>query len=126
MKPQTRALAPILALILAFPFTTRGAWAQDDCADAVATADMRTCMNARYAAAGADLERVYHQLLREVAPGRRELLQAAQQSWAEFREKNAAFAASAVEGGTLYPLLEVSELVTMTQQRTEQLKSYLE
>lgn len=98
---------------------------EKDCQDAVSTAEMRTCANERYQAADVELNRVYRQLAAQLSGARREQLKAAQQAWIAFRDKNAAFAASVVEGGTMQPILEVTELTTLTQQRTEQLKAHL-
>ena len=56
----------------------------------------------------------------------REQLKEAQRAWIAFRDKNAAFVASTVEDGTMYPILEVSELATMTRNRTEQLRAHME
>ncbi len=96
-----------------------------DCNDAASTAEMRACANELYEAADAELNRVYRQLTHQLSDKRREKLKAAQQAWITFRDKNATFAAGEVEDGTMYPLLEVSELTTMTKQRTEQLRAYL-
>lgn len=98
---------------------------EKDCSDAASTAEMQTCADKLYQAADAELNRVYRQLASKLSTSRREKLKTAQQAWIAFRDKNAAFAASVVEGGTMYPILEISELTTMTKQRTEQLKGYL-
>jgi uncharacterized protein YecT (DUF1311 family) len=96
-----------------------------DCKDAVSTSEMRACANKLYEAADAELNQVYRQLASQLSDKGREKLKAAQQAWILFRDKNAIFAASVVEGGTMYPILEVTELTTMTQQRTEQLRAHL-
>lgn len=100
--------------------------AERDCKEAESTAEMRACANELYEAADAELNRVYRQLASQLSDkGRREKLKTAQQAWIAFRDKNSAFAASAVDGGSMYPILEVMELTTMTKHRTEQLKAYL-
>jgi uncharacterized protein YecT (DUF1311 family) len=86
---------------------------------------MQTCANRRYEAADAELNRVYKRLVPQLPAQRREQLKAAQHAWIGFRDKNAAFVASAAAGGTLYPILEVSEMAAMTEHRTEQLKALL-
>jgi uncharacterized protein YecT (DUF1311 family) len=98
---------------------------EQDCRDAISTAEMRACVNERYRAADAELNRVYRQLAARLPPERQDILHAAQQSWIAFRDRHAAFAASAVAGGTLYPIVEVAELTRMTKQRTEQLRASL-
>jgi len=99
--------------------------AQQDCAEAVSTAEMRICANARYQEADAELNQRYRQLIAGLSQKRREQLKAAQQAWLGFRDKNAAFAAAVVEDGTMAPLVEITELTTLTRQRSEQLKRYL-
>ncbi len=109
-------LLPPLPALLAAPA---------DCAEAVSTAEMRSCANARYQEADAELNRVYRQLVSGLSEQGRAHLKAAQQAWLVFRDKNAAFAATAVAGGTLAPVVETTEMTTLTQQRIEQLKRYL-
>lgn len=102
-------------------------WASEKaCEEAVTTAEMRDCLNRRYAEVDDELNRVYKQLLSQLDPERRELLRDAQKAWIEFRDKNAAFVASDAEGGTLYPIIEVSERASMTEHRIEELKERLQ
>lgn len=126
MKTCNKIFTPILAtmfllLLMAWdlPASERG------CKDAVSTAEMRTCANERYEAADAELNRVYRQLVSRLSDKRRKKLRAAQQAWITFRDKNATFTSSVVEGGTMYPIMEVMELTTATKQRTEQLRAHL-
>lgn len=100
--------------------------AERDCAEAVSTAEMRSCANARYQEADAELNTVYRQLVAGLSEKGRGQLKAAQQAWLGFRDKNAIFAATAVEDGTMAPLVELAELTTLTRQRTAQLKRYLQ
>jgi uncharacterized protein YecT (DUF1311 family) len=89
------------------------AWSADNgCEDATTTAQMRDCADRRYSQADAELNRV------KLDPARRRLLRDAQRAWVAFRDKNSAFAASAAAGGTLYPVLEMSERASMTEDRT--------
>jgi uncharacterized protein YecT (DUF1311 family) len=97
-----------------------------NCKDAITTAEMRRCLNEHYQAADTELNHVYRQLISRLSQERREKLKTAQRAWIRFRDGNSAFAASVVEGGTMYPLLELSELTKMTEERTEQLSAYLE
>jgi uncharacterized protein YecT (DUF1311 family) len=87
---------------------------------------MHRCSNQLYREADAELNRVYQQLTTQLSNVRRAKLRAAQRAWILFRDKNSAFVASKVEDGTMYPILEIMELTTLTKQRTEQLKAYLE
>jgi uncharacterized protein YecT (DUF1311 family) len=56
-----------------------------------------------------------------VSPDRKEKLRSAESAWVLFRDKNADFLASTAEGGTLAPLLRVSALAEMTEQRLQDL-----
>lgn len=115
----------LAALFLCLVLAADPSASEKDCQDAVSTTEMRTCANEQFQAADAELNRVYRQLAAQLSGVRREQLKTAQQAWIAFRDKNAAFAASVVEGGTMYPILEVTELTNLTKQRTEQLRAYL-
>ena len=96
------------------------------CEEAVTTAEMRDCVNHRYAKVDDKLNQVYRRLLAQLDPERRKLLRDAQKSWIVFRDKNAAFVASDAEGGTLYWIIEVSERASMTERRIKELKERLQ
>lgn len=103
------------------------AWAANqDCTQAVSSAEMLTCANQRYEAADAELNRIYQHLASQLPQQRRGQLKAAQKAWIVFRDQNAAFVAGAAEGGTQYPILQVSELAEMTEQRTQQLQAHIQ
>lgn len=86
---------------------------------------MQICAGELYRSADAELNRVYRQLSTILSDDRREQLKVAQRAWIVFRDKNATFTASEVAGGSMYPLLELSEKTAMTERRTEQLRAYL-
>jgi uncharacterized protein YecT (DUF1311 family) len=117
------ALVPMVALIaICWAGIPEDAWAANqDCTQAVSSAEMLTCANQRYEAADAELNRIYQHLASHLSQQRRGQLKAAQKAWIVFRDHNAAFVAGTAEGGTQYPILEVSELAVMTKERTEQL-----
>ena len=127
MKIYGRLLAAVFLTWAWHAFGPDAAWASEKaCEEAVTTAEMRDCINRRYAEVDGELNRVYQQLLSQLDPERRKLLRDAQKAWIKFRDKNAAFVASDVEGGTLYPILEVSELASMTERRIAELKERLQ
>ena len=95
------------------------------CEEAETTAAMLDCANRLYSNADEELNLVYKQLMSQLAAERREPLRDAQKAWIEFRDKNVAFVASDVEGGTLYPVIEASKLAEMTERRTLELKEQL-
>jgi len=96
------------------------------CEAATTSAEMRACANQRYREADAALNAIYQRLTAQLPARRRERLRAAQQAWIAFRDRNASFIASAVEQGTQYPILEVSALAHMTEQRAEELEQLLD
>lgn len=99
---------------------------EQDCQNATTTAATQNCAGELYRSADAELNRVYRQLSTILSDDHREQLKAAQRAWIVFRDRNATFAAGAVAGGSMYPLLELSEKTAMTERRTEQLRSYLQ
>lgn len=125
MKIYGRLLAAVF-LMWSWDALGTGWVSEKACQGAVTTAEMRDCVNRRYAEVDDELNRVYKQLLAQLDPERRELLRAAQRAWIAFRDKNAAFVASEVEGGTLYPIIEISERASMTERRIEELKERLQ
>ena len=121
---RLRTTVLVLTISLLLPPLPTLLAAPADCADAVSTAEMRSCANARYQEADAELNRVYRQLMSGLSLPGREQLKAAQQAWLGFRDKNAAFVAAMAGEGTMVPLVETAELTTVTRQRVEQLKRY--
>ncbi|HSX79649.1 MAG TPA: lysozyme inhibitor LprI family protein [Candidatus Saccharimonadia bacterium] len=89
------------------------------------TAEMRECLNQRYKQADAALNQLYQQLLSQLSKTRQIKLREAQQAWVLFRDKSAAFMASAAEGGTMQPLLSLAALTSMTEKRVAELKALL-
>jgi uncharacterized protein YecT (DUF1311 family) len=59
-------------------------------------------------------------------PERKARLEAAQDAWEIYRDRNAEFVASAAEGGTLYPVLRLAEMLEMTRRRSDELQERLE
>lgn len=126
MKIHYKRYASTLVVISLLLLTTVALADEIDCKSAVTTAEMHHCANESYRTADAELNRIYRQLSAQLSGKRREQLKQAQRAWITFRDKNAAFVASAFEGGTMYPILELSELTNMTIYRAEQLKAQLE
>ena len=126
MNIYRRLLATIFCASASAAFGLGMVWAAENaCEDAVTTAEMRECIDRRYARVDGELNRVYQRLMLQIADERRAPWQDAQRAWIEFRDQNAAFVASDVQGGTLYPVLEVAERASMTEHRIEELKEHL-
>jgi uncharacterized protein YecT (DUF1311 family) len=92
------------------------------CENAVTTAAMRTCEESRYTTANRELDKAYQGLMDHLDTGQKQKLRIAQQAWLRFRDANADFESSRVEGGTLAPLLRLGTLTEMTIARTAELK----
>ena len=73
--------------------------ANDPCAEAMTTVEMRECLNTRYKQVDDALNHLYQQLLSQLSKTRQTKLREAQQAWMLFRDKSAAFVASETEGG---------------------------
>jgi len=86
---------------------------------------MRECATRRLEAARSELESVYTKLAHALEPRRLEKMIASQEAWGTFRDRQADFAASAVEGGTLYYVLHASELAYLTERRIAELRMQL-
>jgi uncharacterized protein YecT (DUF1311 family) len=100
--------------------------ANDLCAEAMTTVEMRECLNKRYQQVDASLNQLYQQLMSQLSKTRQARLREAQQAWMLFRDKNAAFVASETEGGTMQPVVSLSVLVSMTEKRVAELKDLLQ
>ena len=92
-----------------------------ECDNAITTADMRACEASRYATAQRELNAAYEGMMTHLNSGQKEKLRLAQRAWLRFRDSNADFQASLVQGGTLAPLVRISVLTDMTKARTLEL-----
>lgn len=104
-----------------------GAYA-DACMDAAADqASMTICAQKAYQAADAELNRQFHEIRQRLADDAqtRGLLSITERAWVAFRDAECAFAASATEGGSAYPMVQDLCLADLTLRRSEQLKTYL-
>jgi uncharacterized protein YecT (DUF1311 family) len=93
-----------------------------ECENAVTTAAMRTCEASRYATAQQELDAAYQRLMEHLDDGQKQKLRTSQRAWLGFRDANADFQASLVQGGTLAPLVRIGSLTEMTKARTQELK----
>ena len=57
--------------------------------------------------------------------GEREALRASQAAWVAYRDKEAEFAASEFEGGTIQPLIAASEAASLTRERIGRLQAFV-
>ena len=106
---------PVLAMSQARPDV-------GSCDAAQTTAAMRSCANAEYQKADAELNRAYQAALKaEDASGKRNLV-AAEAAWIRFRDAEAQYQAGKAAGGTLAPLIKITTLTQLTEARITQLK----
>jgi uncharacterized protein YecT (DUF1311 family) len=93
-----------------------------ECKNAVTMAAMRTCEASRYATAQHELDSAYQGLMEHLDDGQKQKLRKSQRAWLSFRDANADFQASLVQGGTLAPLVRIGTLTEMTKARTQELR----
>jgi uncharacterized protein YecT (DUF1311 family) len=99
--------------------------AASECENPVTTAAMRNCEASRYAIALQELNSAYQGLIDRLDRGQKEKLRIAQRAWLRYRDANADFQASLIQGGTLAPLVKVGSLTEITKARTQELKKAL-
>ena len=114
------ALAAVLFLL---PGTTRSQ--EPDCANAADQATLNACADASLKKADAELNALYRQITGRLDPEGRAHLVAAQRAWIAFRDAECKFAASAVEGGSAYPMVHADCLASLTEARIADFKAYL-
>ena len=109
----------------AVPDSAESQEANPDCVNAVSTAQMRQCANARYQSVSATLQAVYQTLHGKLPPDQRVLLQTAQSAWLRYRQSKADLDAKLSADGTLAPLIRVTTLADITEARLNELRQEL-
>ena len=100
----------------------------DECMEnAEDQAAMAQCAAQAYQASDAQLNELFHEIRQRVGDDvdTRHLLRDAERAWVAFRDAECAFAASAVAGGSAYPMVLDLCLNELTQSRIEQFRQYL-
>ena len=112
------ALTPLL-------FTT-AAYAVD-CDNAADQATMNQCAAQQNKAADKELNALYQQITHRLKsnPDSKKLLIGTQRAWIAFLDAECKFSASAVEGGSVYPLIYSNCITELTKARVETFKTYL-
>ncbi len=100
--------------------------ADDPCAEALTTVEMRECLNTHYTKVDGELNHVYRQVMSQLEKARQTKFRETQRAWVRLRDKSAEFEASAVEGGSMYPLVYLSTLTSLTEKRRDELKDILQ
>ncbi|MCU1759738.1 lysozyme inhibitor LprI family protein [Pseudomonas sp. 14P_8.1_Bac3] len=112
------ALTPLLFTTVAYAA---------DCGNATDQATMNQCAAQQNKAADKELNALYQQITARLkgSPDNKKLLVGAQRAWIGFRDAECRFSASAVEGGSAYPLIYSSCITELTKARVETFKQYL-
>jgi uncharacterized protein YecT (DUF1311 family) len=98
-----------------------------DCDNATDQATMNQCAAQQHKAADKELNALYQQMTTRLKsnPDSKKLLIGTQRSWIAFRDAECKFSASAVEGGSVYPLIYSNCITDLTKARVETFKNYL-
>lgn len=95
---------------------------------AVAYAQTQAEMNqesaTEYEKADAELNKVYKELRERLSDEEKAKLKEVQLLWLKYRDKNAEFAASLYEGGSIAPMVHAGAMTSATQARVEELKGF--
>jgi uncharacterized protein YecT (DUF1311 family) len=100
----------------------------DPCKDPMTQSEMNLCSRRDYEKADAELNKVYKQLMLELAgyeKDPRPKFQEAQSLWLKYRDANCDSEASIYEGGTIRPTVYYSCLASVTRQRTRGIRAFL-
>ncbi|MCZ8045972.1 MAG: lysozyme inhibitor LprI family protein [Microcystis aeruginosa K13-05] len=128
------SIASLLAVAMATPSiaspasgTTNLQLAQNpNCNNPQTQSQMNICASIAYQNADRKLNQVYRQLLPKLSAARKQKLITAQQAWIKFRDSSCEFERSAYEGGSIAPMIYGNCLAAVTEQRTKDLRRYLE
>ena len=98
-----------------------------DCDNASDQATMNQCAAQQHKAADKELNALYQQISARLkaSPDSKKLLVGAQRAWIGFRDAECKFSASAVTGGSVYPLIYSNCITELTKARSQTFKNYL-
>lgn len=115
----------VVAFLLLLPLP---ALAAEDCSRLATQLEMNTCAGRNLDVADAALNDAYRKIVVRLAQDTEAIgqLRAAQRAWIAFRDAECAFAASSVEGGSIYPMIHADCLREATEARTAALHTYLD
>ena len=97
-----------------------------NCNNPQTQSEMNICASIAYQNADRKLNQVYRQLLPKLSAARKQKLISAQQAWIKFRDSSCEFERTAFEGGSIAPMIYSNCLAAVTEQRTNDLRRYLE
>lgn len=101
-------------------------YADDTCDNATTQAELTECSAQAYQVADDKLNEAYQALVGQLSNNAASLekLRTAQRAWIDFRDAECAFESSAVEGGSIQPMIQNGCLETLTESRTDQLREH--
>lgn len=124
--PGTR-LIPSLLLMASLIALAPPPSAAQDCGDEATQTDMNMCAGRAFDAADDLLNRLYKQMTARLSDdtAATRLLVTAQRAWISYRDAECGFAASGVEGGSIYPMILSQCLTDLTNARAADFSRYL-
>lgn len=128
VRRRTAPVLVTLSLAFAAPLAPAlAASAAEDCAGDGTQLALNECAAKALEAAEGTLDERLAEIRDRLGdlPERAEALDAAQTAWQAYREAECTFAASGVEGGSIYPLVMADCQRTVTEARIEALAPYL-
>lgn len=87
-------------------------------------ADLNESASAAFEKADGQLNKVYRELRETLTDAEKEHLKEVQKLWITYRDKEAEFAASLYEGGSMAGMVKVNAATTETESRVAALKSH--
>ena len=125
IKPSIALLFASLSVgFLAYPSLAQ---TKPNCKNPMTQLEMNVCAGQAAKASDRELNRVYRQVRAKYkGTAQDNRLVTAQLAWIRFRDAECAVAAGRFEGGTIAPMIYAGCVDRLTQQRTQDLKGYLE
>lgn len=114
------------SLLLLVTFAGRSHAQSVDCSNAVTQTDMNICSAKEFTAADKELNALYKQLIRRLAPELKAALTQSQRKWIAFRDQEAKIYALLYQGGSMAPLAINNSKTQSTRARIKQLKELYE
>ena len=115
----------LISLLITSVSSAQEPESKNPCEDAMTTVEMQECLGQQYQQWDAELNLVYKKIRSKLSVVRKTKLKEAQLAWIVFRDKSAEFEASEEEGGSMYSLVHLSLMASLTEQRVENLREIL-
>jgi len=126
LRNREKVMRLFLSTMLVFVLFLAAAQAQE-CNDASDQATLNQCAAKEFQAADKQLNADFKEIAKRLGDDAdtKKLLVAAQRAWVSFRDAECTFQTSAAAQGTIYPMLFAYCKTALTNDRVEQLKTYL-